>query len=86
MMAPVPTATESFLGPDLTLDAVVTSEGNLRVAGHLKGNVDVDGELTIESGALVEGEMKAAAITVAPGARMRGTMQFGWPARRLHSR
>ena len=85
-MAPVSTANESFLAPDLILDGVVTGEGNLRVAGHLKGNVDVDGELTIEAGALVEGEMKAAAITVAPGARMRGTMQFGWTPRRPRSR
>lgn len=81
-MAPVQTARDSFLGPDLTLDGSITGEGNLRVAGHLKGRVDVDGELRIEAGALVEGELKAASITVAPGARMRGTMQFGWAARR----
>lgn len=85
-MAPVPTASDSFLGPDLILDGTVTGAGNLRVAGHLKGSVDVDGELMIEAGALVEGEMKAATITVAPGARMRGTMQFGWTSPRPGSR
>ena len=56
---------------------MVTGQGNLRVAGRLKGNVDIEGDLTIEAGALVEGEMKARRITVAPGARMRGTMEFG---------
>jgi cytoskeletal protein CcmA (bactofilin family) len=85
-MAPVPTANDSYLGPELILDGIVTGEGNLRVAGHLKGYVDVGGELTIEAGALVEGEMKAAAITVAPGARMRGTMEFGWALPRSRSR
>jgi cytoskeletal protein CcmA (bactofilin family) len=77
-MGPIPTAAESFLGPDHVLDGVVTGQGNLRVAGRLKGNVDIEGDLTIEAGARVEGEMKARRITVAPGARMRGTMEFGW--------
>jgi cytoskeletal protein CcmA (bactofilin family) len=74
----IQTAGESFLAPDLVLDGEVTGHGNLRVAGRLKGNVDIEGELRIEAGALVEGEMKARRITVAPGARMRGTMEFGW--------
>jgi len=77
-MAPVQTAGDSFLGPDLVLDGVVTGQGNVRIAGHLKGTVAVEGELTIEAGALLDGEMRAAYITVASGARVRGTMEFGW--------
>jgi cytoskeletal protein CcmA (bactofilin family) len=50
----------------------------LRVAGQLKGKLAVEGDVTIESGAVVDGEVKAASVTVAPGAHMRGSVEFGW--------
>jgi cytoskeletal protein CcmA (bactofilin family) len=35
----------------------------------------------IEPGAFVKGDVKAARLTVAPGARMRGNVEFGWDER-----
>jgi cytoskeletal protein CcmA (bactofilin family) len=48
------------------------------VAGQVKGHVSISGELMIEAGAFVDGDVKAARVTVAPGARMRGNVEFGW--------
>lgn len=76
-MAPT-TSSDSFVGPDLVLEGIITGEGNLRVAGHVKGKLAVEGDVTIESGAFVDGEVKAGSVTVAPGAHMRGTVEFGW--------
>jgi cytoskeletal protein CcmA (bactofilin family) len=47
------------------------------VEGHLKGKLAVEGDVTIEPGAVVDGEVKAASVTVAPGAHMRGMVEFG---------
>jgi cytoskeletal protein CcmA (bactofilin family) len=68
----------SFVGPDHIFEGTITGEGNLRVAGHLKGKLAVDGDVTIDPGAVVDGEVKAASVTVAPGAHMRGSVEFGW--------
>ena len=37
----------------------IEGNGNIRVAGRFKGNVNVKGELTIEPGASIDGEVKA---------------------------
>lgn len=48
------------------------------IEGHLEGNVVANGHIKLmESGELV-GDLKAKTLTVAPGSRMRGTVDFGW--------
>ena len=55
----------------------------LRVAGQLKGKLAVEGDVTIESGAVVDGEVKAASVAVAPGATCGGWSNWnGLEARR----
>lgn len=42
------------------------------VAGAVRGNIDVDGPLTIESTAILKGDIKAKSININPGAVIEG--------------
>ncbi len=63
---------ESVLAAGLTIEGKIEGNGNERVAGHFKGTVTVKGELTIEPGAKVEGEVSADAVLV--GGEVRGQL------------
>ncbi len=53
---------------------------NITLAGEINGNITATAHVKLaESGQLV-GDLKAATMTVAPGARMRGRVEFGWSA------
>ena len=104
-------AKESLIASDLTIEGKIEGSGHVRIAGRFKGDVNVQGDLTIEAGAkltggvrakrviiagelegnidgaqrveLLEGgvligDVKAGALTVAAGSRMRGQADFGW--------
>ena len=104
-------AKESVISADLTLEGKIEGAGHVRMAGRFKGDVNVDGDLTIEPGAritgsvragtvtvggdldgnidaasrvellstgVLNGDLKAASLTVAAGSRMRGNVSFGW--------
>ena len=61
---------ESILSAGLTIEGKIEGNGNIRVAGRFKGNVNVKGELTIEPGAAID---VVKADTVWSGARSAGT-------------
>jgi cytoskeletal protein CcmA (bactofilin family) len=61
---------ESVLAAGLTIEGKIEGNGNIRVAGRFKGNINVKGELTIEPGATIEGEVKADTVLV--GGEVRG--------------
>jgi cytoskeletal protein CcmA (bactofilin family) len=61
---------ESILAAGLTIEGKIEGNGNIRVAGRFKGNVNVRGELTIEPGAAIDGEVKADTVLV--GGEVRG--------------
>ncbi|MCJ7451787.1 MAG: polymer-forming cytoskeletal protein [Steroidobacteraceae bacterium] len=104
-------AKESLIAGDLTIEGKIEGSGNVRVAGRFKGDVNVEGNVTIEQGAhvtgqvsasmvivsgevhgnitatarvelletgVINGDVKAAVLTVAAGSRMRGQADFGW--------
>jgi cytoskeletal protein CcmA (bactofilin family) len=48
------------------------------VGGELQGNVDAAKQVDVLSTGVIVGDVKAASITVAAGARMRGHVEFGW--------
>lgn len=106
-----PQLKESLIAADLTIEGKIEGTGHVRIAGKFNGDVNVQGNLTIETGArltggvraqkvivagelegniesaqrveLLEsgaltGDVKAGALTVANGARMRGQVDFGW--------
>lgn len=102
---------ESLIASDLSIEGKIQGSGHIRIAGRFKGDVQVDGDLTIEVGAKLNGgvsarkvviagelegninsaqrvellesgsmvgDVKAGVVTVAPGSRMRGQVEFGF--------
>jgi len=65
-----PKPSESVLAAGLTIEGKIEGNGNIRVAGRFKGNVNVKGELTIEPGATIDGEINAEVVLV--GGEVRG--------------
>lgn len=61
---------ESIVAAGLTIEGKIEGSGNVRVAGRFKGNINVRGELTIEPGASIDGEVKADTVFV--GGEVRG--------------
>ncbi len=61
---------ESLLAAGLAIEGKIEGNGNVRVAGRFKGNVNVKGEVTIEPGATIDGEVKADTVLV--GGEVRG--------------
>jgi cytoskeletal protein CcmA (bactofilin family) len=60
---------ESILAAGLTIEGKIEGSGNFRVIGRFKGTVKVNGELTIEPGAFIEGEITAESVLVAGDVR-----------------
>jgi cytoskeletal protein CcmA (bactofilin family) len=104
-------AKESVIASDISIEGRIQGAGHVRIAGRFTGDIAVEGDLTIEVGARVNGgvraqrvvvagelegnieaaqrvevvasgsmvgDVKAGTVTVAPGARMRGMVEFGW--------
>jgi cytoskeletal protein CcmA (bactofilin family) len=102
---------ESVIASGVTIEGKIEGTGHVRIGGRFKGDVKVDGDLTIDSGAnvvgqvrahvivvagelqgniegarrvelaetgVITGDVKAGALTVAAGSRMRGQVEFGW--------
>jgi cytoskeletal protein CcmA (bactofilin family) len=102
---------ESLIAAGLTIEGKINGNGHVRVAGKFKGDIQVEGNLHIDAGAKVEGQVKASevivsgelqgnvegakrvelqqggtingdvkagSLTVAAGARMRGSVDFGF--------
>jgi len=56
---------ESLIAADLTIEGKIEGSGHVRIAGSFKGDVNVQGNLTIESGARVNGQVRASTVIVA---------------------
>ena len=65
----VPAATnepkESLIAADLTIEGKIEGSGHVRIAGRFKGDVNVQGDLTIEQGAKLNGGVRANRVNVA---------------------
>ena len=70
---PMPTSSvtpaESVLAAGITIEGKIEGTGSFRVVGRFKGTVKVNGELTVEPGALIEGEISAESVLVAGDVR-----------------
>jgi cytoskeletal protein CcmA (bactofilin family) len=66
---PMTTATtprkESLIAADLTIEGKIQGGGSVRIAGKFKGDVDVQGDLTIEAGAKLTGSVRADKVMIA---------------------
>lgn len=102
---------ESVIAADLSIEGKINGAGHIRIAGRFKGDVTVEGDLTVEVGAKVNGsvrarkvviagelegnvesaqrvelleggtvvgDIKAGVVSIAPGSRMRGQVEFGF--------
>ena len=102
---------ESIISAGLSIEGKINGNGHVRVAGKFTGDINVEGNLHIDAGARVEGQVrasevivsgdlqgniegakrvelqqggtitgdvKAGSFTVAPGSRMRGSVDFGF--------
>jgi cytoskeletal protein CcmA (bactofilin family) len=56
---------ESVIAADLTIEGKIEGTGHVRIAGRFKGDVNVQGNLTIEVGAKLTGGVRANTVTIA---------------------
>jgi cytoskeletal protein CcmA (bactofilin family) len=67
--APVPAerseGKESLIASDLTIEGKIEGAGHIRIAGRFKGDVHVQGDLTIEVGAKLNGGVRARKVVIA---------------------
>ncbi|MBD8880192.1 polymer-forming cytoskeletal protein [Rhodanobacter sp. 7MK24] len=63
--APGKPKAESLIAPDITIEGKIEGAGHVRIAGSFKGDVNVRGDLTIETGAKVTGSVRAEKVTIA---------------------
>ena len=64
---------ESVIASDLTIEGKISGTGHVRIAGRFKGDVHVDGNLTIDTGANLDGQVKASVVIV--GGELRGNIE-----------
>jgi cytoskeletal protein CcmA (bactofilin family) len=57
-------AKESLIAADVTIEGKIEGAGHVRIAGRFKGDVNVQGNVTIEQGAHVTGQISAATVMV----------------------
>jgi cytoskeletal protein CcmA (bactofilin family) len=57
-------AKESLIAADVTIEGKIEGAGHVRIAGRFKGDVNVEGNVTIEQGAHVNGQVNAATVIV----------------------
>ncbi|MBU6483260.1 MAG: polymer-forming cytoskeletal protein [Betaproteobacteria bacterium] len=56
---------ESLIAADITIEGKIEGGGSVRIAGKFKGDVNVQGDLTIEAGAKLTGSVRADRVTIA---------------------
>jgi cytoskeletal protein CcmA (bactofilin family) len=56
---------ESLIASGLTIEGKIEGAGHVRIAGKFKGDVNVQGDLTIEKGAKLNGGVRAKKVIVA---------------------
>ena len=55
---------ESVIAAGLTIEGKIVGTGHVRVAGKFKGDVQVEGNVHIDAGARVEGQVRAGDVVV----------------------
>jgi len=55
---------ESIISSDLTIEGKIAGSGHVRIAGRFKGDVQVDGNVSLDAGARLEGHVKASVVSV----------------------
>jgi cytoskeletal protein CcmA (bactofilin family) len=66
-------AKESLIAADLTIEGKIEGSGHVRLAGRFKGDVQVQGNLTIEPGAKLTGGVRANTVVI--GGELEGNIE-----------
>ncbi len=69
---PAPEAKESVIAAGLTIEGKIEGSGHVRISGSFKGDVHVQGNLTIDSGAKVTGGVRAQTVVI--GGELEGNI------------
>lgn len=64
---------ESVIASDLSIEGKVVGSGPVRIAGRFKGDVHVDGNLMLDSGARLDGQVRADVVVV--GGELHGNIE-----------
>ena len=56
---------ESLIASSLVFEGKIQGTGDIRIAGQFKGDIDVQGDLTIETGAKLTGSVRASKVVIA---------------------
>ena len=64
---------ESVIAADLTIEGKIEGSGHVRLVGKFNGDVQVEGDLTIEPGAKVTGSVRAATVVI--GGELEGNIE-----------
>jgi cytoskeletal protein CcmA (bactofilin family) len=67
------TAKESVIAAELTIEGKIEGSGHVRIAGRFKGDVHVQGNLTIDPGATLTGAVRASTVTI--GGQIDGNIE-----------
>jgi cytoskeletal protein CcmA (bactofilin family) len=55
---------ESIIASGLSIEGKIVGSGHVRVAGKFKGDIQVEGNLHIDNGARVEGQVRASEVLI----------------------
>src|SRR5262245_13212725 len=64
---------ESLIAAGLTIEGKIQGAGHVRIAGNFNGDVQVEGNLTIEAGARLTGQVRANTVVV--GGELEGNIE-----------
>src|SRR5262245_59809607 len=56
---------ESLIAADITIEGKIDGAGHIRLAGRFKGDVHIQGDLTVEAGAKLTGSVRANSVAIA---------------------
>jgi cytoskeletal protein CcmA (bactofilin family) len=65
---------ESIIAANLSIEGKIEGTGNVKMAGRFKGDVRIDGNFSIESGAHLTGHVLAGVVVV--GGELQGNIEF----------
>lgn len=65
--------TDSLLAADLTIEGKIQGRGNVRIAGSFTGDINVQGEVSIEPGARITGGLRGETVRV--GGEVHGNVE-----------
>ena len=64
---------ESLISEEITIEGKIEGAGHVRIAGRFKGDVHVQGNLSIEAGATLTGSVRASTVSI--GGQIDGNIE-----------